>query len=97
MMDLDDTSIAQMLTKPLVLQHRCHNQAVERRIKLVTEAASVVTGCEKQDGMIHQKIQSRLLMSKFDSKQRFVSNQHFTYRTSSYGSTNKHCKMCCTV
>jgi len=45
-MDLDDTSIAQMLTKPLVLQHPCHNQAVERHVKLVTEAASVVTGYE---------------------------------------------------
>jgi len=71
-MDLDDTSIAQMLTKPLVLQHPCHNQAVERHVKLVTEAASVVTGYETRDGMIRQKIQSRLLMSKFDSKQQFV-------------------------
>ena len=67
-MDLD----AQMLTKPLVLQHPCHNQAVERHVKLVTEAALVVTRFEKQDGMIRQKIQSRLLMSKFDSKQQFV-------------------------
>jgi len=71
-MDLDDTSIAQMLTKPLVLQHPCHDQAVEKHVKLVTEAASVVTGYEKRDGMICQKIQSRLLMSKFDSKQQFV-------------------------
>ena len=95
---LDDTSsIAKMLTKPLALQHPCHNQALETHVKLVTEAASVVTGYEKRDGMIRQKIQSRLLMSKFDSKQQFVWNQHFTYRTSSYGSTNKHCKMCCTV
>ena len=67
-MDLD----AQMLTKPLVLQHPCHNQAVERHVKLVTEAALVVTRFEKQDGMIRQKIQSGLLMSKFDSKQQFV-------------------------
>ena len=71
-MDLDDTSNAQMLTKPLVLQHPCHNQAVERHVKLVTEAASVVTGHEKRDGMIRQKIQSRLLMSKSVSKQQFV-------------------------
>jgi len=56
MMDLDDTSIAQMLTKPLVLQHPCHNQAVERHVKLLTEAASVVTRYEKRDGMIRQKI-----------------------------------------
>jgi len=72
LMDLDDTSIAQMLTKPLVLQHPCHNQAVERHVKLVTEVASVVTGYEKRDGMIGQKIQSSLLMSKFDTKQQFV-------------------------
>jgi len=71
-MDLDDTSIAQKLTKPLVLQHPCHNQPVARHVKLVTEAVSVVTGCEKQDAMICLKIQSRLLMSKFDSKQQFV-------------------------
>jgi len=45
---------------------------VERHVKLVSEAASVVAGYEKRDGMIRQKIQSRLLMSKFDSKQQFV-------------------------
>jgi len=71
-MDSDDTSIAQMLTTPLVLQHPCHNQAVERHVKLVSEAASVVTGYEKRNGMIRQNMQSRLLMSKFDSKQQFV-------------------------
>jgi len=71
-MDLDNTSIAQMLTTPLVLQHPCHNQAVERHVKLVSEAASVVTGYEKRDGMICQKFQSRVLMSKFDSKQQIV-------------------------
>ena len=48
LMELDDTSIAQMVTKPLVLQHPCHNQAVERHVKLVTEAASVVTGYERE-------------------------------------------------
>ena len=31
-MDLDDTSIAQMLTIPLVMQHPRHNQAVERHV-----------------------------------------------------------------
>jgi len=72
-MDLGDTSsIAKMLTEPLVLQHPCHNQAVERLVELVTEAASVVTGYEKRYGMIRQNIQSRLLMSKFNSKQQFV-------------------------
>jgi len=70
---LDDTSsIAKMLTKPLVLLHPCHNQAVQRHVKLVTEAASVVTRYENRDGMIRRNIQSRLLMSKFDSKQQFV-------------------------
>ena len=54
-MDLDDTLIAQMLTKPLVLQHPCHKEAVERHVKLVTEAASVVTGYQKGQIIIIQQ------------------------------------------
>jgi len=49
--------------QPLVLQHPCHNQAVERHVKLVTEVVSVVTRYENRDGMICRNIQSRLLMS----------------------------------
>ena len=58
LMTLGDSLIAEILTKPLILLHLCHNQDVERYVKLVTEAASVVTGCEKRDGLIRQKIQS---------------------------------------
>ena len=37
----------------------CHTQAVERGIRLVTEAASSVFGSEERDGFIRQRIKSR--------------------------------------
>ena len=52
----------------LILKHHCHNQAVERHTKLVTEASADVTGFEKRDGLIRQKIQSRRLMKAFNTK-----------------------------
>ena len=33
----------------------CHNQAVERHIKVVTEASMLVCGFERRDGLIRQK------------------------------------------
>ena len=54
----------------LILEHPCHNQAVERNIKLVTEASAAVTGFEKRDGLI-QKIRSRRLMKAFNTKKQF--------------------------
>ena len=41
------------------LEHPCHNQAVERHIKLVSEASAAVAGFKNRDGLIRQKIQSR--------------------------------------
>ena len=55
----------------LILEHPCHNQAVERHIKLVTEASAAVTGFEKRDGLIRQKIRSRRLMKAFNTKKQF--------------------------
>lgn len=57
--------------QPLMLDHPCHNQAVERHIKLVTEASASVTGFEKHDGMIRQRIQSRKIMKSFQTKKQF--------------------------
>ena len=47
------------------------SQAVERAIKLVTEAAGTVIGPEARDGYIRQKIKSRREISKFYSKKHF--------------------------
>ena len=42
--DLTDEEINEIRRKPLYLKHPCHNQKVERHIKLVSEASLSVTG-----------------------------------------------------
>lgn len=46
----------------------CHTQAVERCVKIVTEARSVVSGSEARDGFILGKLNSRNVMPKFNTK-----------------------------
>ena len=65
-------SIEQFRTKPLRLDHPCHNQSVERHVKLVSEASQTVAGFEKRDGLIRMKIKSRKLMKVFNTKKDFV-------------------------
>ena len=57
---------------PLTLAHPCHNQAVERHVKLVSQASSMATTFERRDGMIRQQIRSHTLMKCFDSKKQFM-------------------------
>ena len=45
-----------------------HTQAVERNIKIVTEASSSVCGAVNRDGYIRNVIKSRQLMKSFDTK-----------------------------
>ena len=49
---LSEKNLTKVKTKPLKLMHPCHNPAVERHVKLVSEAASQVTSFEEQDGLI---------------------------------------------
>lgn len=46
----------------------CHTQAVERSIKLVTEASTSVCGQIRRDGYIRTKLQSQNLMPSFETK-----------------------------
>ena len=55
------------------LELPCHNQAVKRRIKVVTEASMLVCGFERRDGLIRQKLKSRKLMKCFNTKKQFQS------------------------
>ena len=55
----------------LNLEHPCHNQAVERHIKLVSEASAAVAGFKNRDGLIRQKIRSKKLMKTFNTKKQF--------------------------
>jgi len=45
-----------------------HTQAVERHVRVVTEAAKAVYGAENRDGYIKAKLKSRKEMPKFNSK-----------------------------
>ena len=68
---LSDSEIEQCRVKSLELNYPCHNQSVERHVKMVTEAAPQVEGFERRDGLIRQKIKSRKLLEKFETKVQF--------------------------
>jgi len=53
----------------------CRTPAVEKHVKLVTEAAKAVCGQKSRDGFVRACIASRQLMPTFKSKRDF---SHFT-------------------
>ena len=71
--DLSSSEIASIADNPLKLDHPSHNQAVERHVKVVTEASGQVVGYERRDGLICQKLKSHMIMKKFNTKQQFVA------------------------
>jgi len=56
---LSDGDIEHIRDNPLHLKQPCHNQAVERHVELVAEAASSVVGFGRRKGLIRQKIRSQ--------------------------------------
>ena len=68
---LSDEAINSLRLTPLRLDHPCHNQAVERHVKLVTEASAAAATFERRDGIIRQRIHSRKLMKCFETKKQF--------------------------
>ena len=69
--NLSTEDLEDVLESPLVFKHPCHNQAVERHVKLVTEASASVTTFERRDGLIRQRIRSRKIMKDFETKKQF--------------------------
>ena len=65
---MSDAEIEAFRSHSLVLNHPCHNQGVERHVKLVTEASVSVAGHEKRDGSIRLRIHFRKLIKCFESK-----------------------------
>lgn len=51
----------------------CHSQAVERHVRLVSEASSLVFGAKERDGLIRSRIKSRKELPKFETKKQFFS------------------------
>ena len=70
---LSTEQLQNMYTSKLELELPCHNQAVERHVKVVTEASMMVCGFERRDGLIRQKLKSRKLMKCFNTKMQFQS------------------------
>ncbi|KAB0805378.1 hypothetical protein PPYR_02348 [Photinus pyralis] len=52
-----------------IKSYPCHTQAVERAVKIVTEASGTVCGSDNRDGVIRAKLESRKIMPSFGSKQ----------------------------
>lgn len=57
-----------------IMQVPSHTQAVERCVKIVTEASDAVCGEEKRDGFIINKLKSQKHMPKFTNKSDFNVN-----------------------
>lgn len=55
-----------------LLRFPCHSQAVERHIKMVTEASSSVCGNHARDGLIRAKIANRKAIPKMETKKDFI-------------------------
>lgn len=68
-MHLSDEQIRDIIMTPLnIPNYPSHTQAVERAVKLTTEAASKVVGYEQRHGMICQRVKARQMIPKFHSK-----------------------------
>jgi len=51
------------------LRYPCHTQAVERAVKLITEALASVCGEKARDGFIRVRLESRTIMPYFNTKE----------------------------
>lgn len=70
-MNLSDEDIASMIRNGSEFEIKklpCHSQAVERHVRLVTQASLVTCGAEARDGYIRSGIKSRKELPKFDTK-----------------------------
>ena len=71
--DVDITAFVKSKESPLINFPRfpCHTQAVERCIKLVTEASAAVCGNTSRDGFIRTRLEARSIMPVFNTKSEY--------------------------
>ena len=72
-MKIDDETLLRFIHEdvtPIVdfSRYPCHTQAVERHIKLVTEASAAVFEKESRDAFIRVRLKSQDKISKFETK-----------------------------
>jgi hypothetical protein len=70
-----DELIENISETPNFAQYPCHNQAVERCIKVVTDASLKVCGQEARDGYIRAKLEARKKLPIFDNKAQYYSSR----------------------
>jgi len=71
-MELEREDILKISDVPLIFTYPNHTQAVERCIKLVTDASKSVFGYDARDGFIRARVESRRLMPRIETKKKFV-------------------------
>lgn len=74
--NLKDDEIKDMIKTGSIMKipnFPCHSQAVERHIKLVTDASVSVCGEKARDGFIRSRLKSRCDMPQFETKRNFFS------------------------
>ena len=69
--NFSENELHNIRNQPFIFKQPCHNQVVERHIKLVSEASSKVIRFQKRDELIRQKIKSRKLFKHFDTKKQY--------------------------
>lgn len=85
---LSDGELRNLLNNDIIpayelFQLPCHTQAVERTVKIVTEASSAVCGPQNRDGFIRTRLQSRKLMPSFHTKKDYQVMQNDAQATGS--------------
>lgn len=71
-LSMTDAELIAFKTTPFDVPHYpCHTQAVERGVRLVSEASSQVIGQKARDGFIRQRIHARKELKKFATKKDF--------------------------
>lgn len=73
-LQISDEEMNELLNHPRkfeIPKFPCHTQAVERSVKMVTEASAQVYTANRRDGLIHAKIVSRERNPKYTSKGHF--------------------------
>ena len=71
-LSMSDAQISSFKETPFeVPSYPCHTQAVERAVRLVSEASSKVVGQKARDGYIRQRIRARKELQKFATKRDF--------------------------
>lgn len=65
---INDVNLIRKVIIDKFYQMPCHSQAVERCVKLVTEASATVCGADKREGYIKNKLEARRIMPFFNTK-----------------------------